>query len=158
MHEPAPAALALVDRVRKIVETVIPKDEVYIVEIVVRGRQGSRVVEVFLDSDDGVGLDHLASYSREVGFLLEAEEIVKGHYRLNVSSPGADRPIRLPRQMKKHVGRKLAATSSAGDSVEGVLKAADNDSITLSLKKGKVKEEVKLAFETIQEARVVLPW
>ncbi len=154
MHEPAPAALALVDRVRKIVETVVPMDEVYIVEIVVRGRQGSRVVEVFLDSDEGVGLDQLASYSREVGFLLEAEEIVKGHYRLNVSSPGADRPIRMPRQMKKHVGRKLAVKSSEGDSVEGVLKAADDDGITL--KRG--KEEVKLAFETIQEARVVLPW
>lgn len=144
----------MVDRVRKIVETVVPMDEVYIVEIVVRGRQGSRVVEVFLDSDEGVGLDQLASYSREVGFLLEAEEIVKGHYRLNVSSPGADRPIRMPRQMKKHVGRKLAVKSSEGDSVEGVLKAADDDGITL--KRG--KEEVKLAFETIQEARVVLPW
>lgn len=133
-------------------------DEVYIVEIVVRGRQGSRLVEVFLDSDEGVGLDYLAAYSREIGFLLEAEEIVKGRYRLNVSSPGADRPIRLPRQMKKHVGRKLAVTSGEGDPVEGVLVAADDNGITLTLKKGKVKEEVKLAFETIQEARVVLPW
>lgn len=144
----------MVDRVRMTVETVIPMDEVYIVEIVVRGRQGSRLIEVFLDSDEGVGLDHLASYSREVGFLLEAEEIVKGHYRLNVSSPGADRPIRLPRQMKKHVGRKLAVTGIEGDSVVGFLEAADDDGITL--KKG--KEKVKLAFETIQEARVVLPW
>lgn len=144
----------MVDRVRKIVETVVPLDEVYIVDIVVRGRQGSRVVEVYLDSDDGVGLDQLASYSREVGFLLEAEDVIKGHYRLNVSSPGADRPMTLPRQMRKHVGRTLAVKQGEGDSVEGVLKAADEEGIVL--KKG--KQEVRLAFDTIQEARVVLPW
>lgn len=144
----------MVDRVRKIVETVVPLDEVYIVDIVVRGRQGSRVVEVYLDSDDGVGLDQLASYSREAGFLLEAEDVIKGHYRLNVSSPGADRPMTLPRQMRKHVGRTLAVKQGEGDSVEGVLKAADEEGIVL--KKG--KQEVRLAFDTIQEARVVLPW
>lgn len=144
----------MVDRVRKIVETVVPLDEVYIVDIVVRGRQGSRVVEVYLDSDDGVGLDQLASYSREVGFLLEAEDVIKGRYRLNVSSPGADRPMTLPRQMRKHVGRTLAVKQGEGDSVEGVLKAADEEGIVL--KKG--KQEVRLAFDTIQEARVVLPW
>ncbi|NNE70248.1 MAG: ribosome maturation factor RimP, partial [Rhodothermales bacterium] len=125
-----------------------------IVDIVVRGRQGSRVVEVFLDSDDGIGLDQLASFSREVGFLLEAEDVIKGKYRLNVSSPGADRPLTLPRQMRKHVGRKLSVKREEGKPVQGVLQSADDEGITL--KKG--KEEVRLAFDSIQEARVVLPW
>ncbi|MFT5144240.1 MAG: ribosome maturation factor RimP, partial [Thalassolituus oleivorans] len=85
-------ALATEDRIRNIVDTVVPGDEVYIVDIEIKGSAGTRLVEVFLDSDNGVKVGELARISREVGFLMESEEIMSGPYRLDVSSPGAERP------------------------------------------------------------------
>ena len=154
MEKMETSAAAIEDRIGGLVESVIPGDSVYLVEVVVRGRQGSRVVEVYLDSDGGMGVDELARYSREVGFLLEAEDLVKGKYRLDVSSPGADRPLRLPRQLPKHVGRTLAVRTESGEELKGVLKEASAGRLVLAGN----GEDVALDFDRIQEAKVVLPW
>lgn len=140
-------------RIQEIVEAIIP-ESVYLVEVIVRGRQGSRVVEVYLDSDEGMGIKDLASYSRQVGARLEEEDVVRGHYTLNVSSPGADRPLRVPRQFPKHVGRTLAVDRLEGESVKGELAGVDSEALTLRVG----KEDVRLAFSEIKEALVVLPW
>jgi len=146
----APAAI---DRVLEIVHTVVPEGPVYVVEVQLRGRSGSRVVDVYLDSDEGLNVDDMARFSREIGFLLEAEDVIAGAYRLNVSSPGADRPLRLPRQFGKHLGRTLEL-SREGESVRGVLQAADAESLTLRMG----EKDLRVAFNEIGEARVVLPW
>ena len=134
-------------------ETVISAD-VYIVDLNLRGRTGSRVVEVYLDSDEGLGVDQLASFSREISFLLESADIVKGKYNLNVSSPGADRPLKLPRQFAKHVGRTLEVKTQSDEHVQGKLKAVKDQQVVLFGESG----EVSVPFEDIQEAKVMLPW
>ena len=101
------AAPDVTERVQALVEEVLAGSPHFIVELEVRGAPGSQAVDVFIDSDEGLGVDTLAEISREVAFLVEAEEVIAGHYRLNVSSPGVDRPLKLPRQYKKNVGRTL---------------------------------------------------
>jgi ribosome maturation factor RimP len=147
-------ALATEDRIRNIVDTVVPGDAVYIVDIEIKGRDGTRLVEIFLDSDIGVELDELARISREVGFLMESEEIVTGRYRLDVSSPGADRPLQLMRQYAKHIGRTLSIKMKGGEEVRGLLSRAEDGVVTIE----RDKAEIQLAFDRIQEAKVVLPW
>jgi len=147
-------------RVEALVEEVISDSSLFLVEVVVRGRKGSQVVEVYLDSDVALDVEGLARVSREVSFLLETEEVFSGMYHLNVSSPGADRPLLLPRQFPKHVGRTLAVISKGGQgeptvTTTGTLQTVDEQGIALSLSKG---EPHRFSFEEIVEARVVLPW
>ena len=78
-------------RVRALAEEVSADREAFVVDVQVRGQKGSRIVEVFVDADDGVGSDDLARLSRDLAFLLETEDVIKGKYYLNVSSPGAER-------------------------------------------------------------------
>ena len=61
---------------------------------------GPLVEDVHLPVGDGTGLEGGHS-------ALDTEDVVSGTYNLNVSSPGADRPLTLPRQYAKHVGRRL---------------------------------------------------
>ena len=140
-------------RVRDIVQSVIP-DSVFIVEIVVRGHQGTRVVEVYLDGDEALGIGQIGQYGRQVGAMMEEEEVIRGQYSLNVSSPGADRPLRVARQFPKHVGRMLAVKQVNGESIKGQLASADSESLVLTVG----KEDVRLVFQDIEEAVVVLPW
>ena len=129
----------------------------FVVDVQVRGQKGSRVIEVFVDSDGGLGTDDLAEISRDLGFLLETEDVVKGRYHLNVSSPGADRPLVLPRQYAKHVGRTLAVQTGSGDEAHaraGTLTAVRDDSFDLEHD----GETETIAFADVTEARVQLPW
>lgn len=73
-----------------------------------RGQRNTAVVEVIVDSEQGVLLDNLTELSRWVGDLLDQhEDAIAGRYRLEVSSAGLDRPLQFDWQYRKNVGRLL---------------------------------------------------
>lgn len=147
-------------RVTELVEEVIGGSSVFVVEVDVRGTRGSRVVEVYLDSDADLDVDELAAINREVGFLLDMEEVIPGGYHLNVSSPGLDRPLSLPRQYKKNIGRALRVhyakeDGSGNTEVDGELLTTDEDAIEVAASESDVR---RIRFDDILWAKVQLPW
>jgi ribosome maturation factor RimP len=144
-------------RIRALADEAAASRDAYVVDVRVRGQQGSRVVEVFVDATDGVKLDELSRISRDLEFLLDTEDLVKGRYQLNVSSPGADRPLTEPRQYLKHVGRTLTVTTGTpeeGATRTGVLATVHDDRFELEIDGATVSIDLK----DVLEARVQLPW
>ena len=64
-------------------------------------------LRVFIDKQGGVKLDDCASVSREIGALLEVEDVVDDAYRLEVSSPGIDRPLKRPADFERFAGERV---------------------------------------------------
>ena len=148
----------IADRVRALTEEVIAGTSYFLVDVQVRGHKGTRVVEVYIDSKEDFGHDDLAVVSKEVGFLLDVEDVVDGSYKLEVSSPGIKRPLTMPQQYQKNVGRTLRVRyKSDGDEeiVVGDVMAADDDEVELELPSGK---RLQLSYNTITQARIELPW
>lgn len=152
------APLSLDDRVRALAEDAAADGGLYVVDVAVRGRPGGRVVEVFVESETGAGADDLAAMSRRLGFVLDTEEVITGAYRLDVSTPGAERALTDPRQFKRHVGKTLAVRYVLDEADEQAttaeLTAADADTITL----GDGADALTLPYAAVREARVQLPW
>lgn len=146
------------DRVRAAVEEALDGGNLFLVDLAMRGHKGSQVIEIFIDGDQGVGIDELATISREVGFLLDTGDVIPGKYQLVVSSPGIDRPLVMLRQYGKNIGRMLSVRyveDGEEQKVTGELKAVEQDRIVLEIpgKGGK-----NIPYEAVVEARVQLPW
>ena len=97
-----------------------------------------RVVRVVVDKDGGCTLDDIAAVSRAVSDVLdEAEssepELLAGAYVLEVSSPGVDRRLTLPRHWRRNVGRLVAAHLADGSTVTGRVTATDELEVTLDV-------------------------
>jgi ribosome maturation factor RimP len=101
-------------------------------------RVGQRyLVQVTVDSDAGVDLDHVAVLSRRISADLDAAEasggeVVPGEYDLEVGSPGTDRPLTLPRHWRRNAGR-LVSVRVGRRQVAGRVSAADDDGVLLDL-------------------------
>jgi ribosome maturation factor RimP len=150
----------LEDRIGSVVEGAAAGMGLYLVEVSVRGWRGSQVVDVFVDSDGPLDVEALARLSRDVAFVLDTEEVMDGRYTLNVSSPGVDRPLRLPRQFKKNTGRTLrvdihTAEEAPVETVQGELVEVGDEAITLKVS---TKEVRQVPFRDIVLAKVQLPW
>jgi ribosome maturation factor RimP len=138
-RRPAPAEdlAAQRMRLRSVVEPVVASAG-YELETLSLKRVGRRHhVRVIVDGDDGVNLDTVADLSRSISEALdEAEEtggdLVAGEYELEVSSPGVDRPLTLPRHWRRNVGR-LVKVTAADRSVLGRISAADDTGIELDV-------------------------
>ncbi len=148
----------IADRVRVLTEEVIAGTSYFLVDVEVRGHKGTRVLEVYVDSPEDFGHDDLAQISKEVGFLLDVEDVVDGSYKLEVSSPGIKRPLTMPEQYQKNVGRTLRVRYQDNDGEEivvGDLTAADDEAIELELPS---EERLSLPYTAINQARIELPW
>ncbi|MHB8670861.1 MAG: ribosome maturation factor RimP, partial [Acidimicrobiales bacterium] len=91
-----------------------------------------------------------------VSDALDREDPLPGHYVLEVSSPGVERPLRLPEHFARFVGTtvavKLRASATPGDGrrLEGVLEAADADAVVVGGR--------RIAHDDIERARTVFSW
>lgn len=62
---------------------------------------------VFIDKPGGISLDDCVLVSREVGAILEIEDPIQSSYRLEVSSPGLDRPLKKKADFERFAGNKV---------------------------------------------------
>ena len=148
----------LEERVRACVEDLLKNGPVFLVDFSVRGSMGSHAVDVFVESDDTFGVNQIAKLSREIGFILDTEDIMPGPYTLNVSTPGANRPLSKIRQYRKHLGRNLRVhyRKQEGRYTEicGELLSVEKSSIEIQHGKG----TLNILHADIQWAKVQLPW
>ena len=79
------------------------------VELVVQGRQ--RVVRLLLDKPGGMTVGDCARFSRRLAEGLDMNQTVAGSYRLEVSSPGLDRPLTSLGAVARFAGRRASLTS-----------------------------------------------
>jgi ribosome maturation factor RimP len=101
-----------VERVKSVATRVTADRGLELVDVELKRAQGSQLVRLFVDQPGGgIGLDLLQSVSEEVSAILDAEDPIEGHYTLEVSSPGLDRPLRGEADYRRFVGR-LARLSS----------------------------------------------
>ncbi|MGH2564958.1 MAG: ribosome maturation factor, partial [Ginsengibacter sp.] len=65
-------------------------------------------IKVFLDADDGITIEKCSSINKALYKYIEASGwFPNGNFSLEVSSPGIEEPLKLHRQYKKNIGRKI---------------------------------------------------
>ena len=118
---------------------------------------------ILLDGDEGIGVGDCAKVSRYVGFKLEEENTIEEPYNLEVSSPGIDTPLVLPRQYAKNIGRSLEIKMLDGTKHEGELMSINEDSIVINEitkagikgRKAQVAEAV-IPLDQVAETKVLI--
>lgn len=146
-------------RVRQLVEEKIAdKPNLFLVDVKMHS---NGKLMILVDGDNGIGIDDCVAISRHVGFHLEEENVLDTAYNLEVSSPGIDTPLILPRQYTKNVGRTLAIKMADGAKREGKLSGVTEDAIIIEEKtkeKGKKAETVEaiIPISQIAETKVLI--
>jgi len=116
---------------------------------------------ILVDGDKGIGIAECAQISRHVGFYLEEENVIETAYNLEVSSPGIDFPLSMPRQYAKNIGRQLSIKMADGTKKEVTLTGMGEDTIIIEAKikeKGKRAElaESVIPINQIAETKVLI--
>jgi ribosome maturation factor RimP len=98
--------------VREIVERVAASSGLEVVDVEMRGGGSSRMLRIFIDKPAGVTHEDCANLSREVGTILDVEDVVPGgSYVLEVSSPGLDRKLSRTADYERFIGSRVKLTT-----------------------------------------------
>ena len=116
--------------------------DVEAIELTSAGKR--RLLRVAVDKDGGVTMDDIAEATKEVSRLLDSTDVMgEQPYTLEVTSPGTDRPLTLPRHWRRNRGRLVRVTKDGGDTVTGRIMESDERRAVLDV--DGATEEVALA-------------
>jgi ribosome maturation factor RimP len=117
------------------------------------------VLRVTLDHEGGVSLDELAAANRAISRALDDADPIPGHYTLEVTSPGLERALRLPRHWQAAVGERIKVKTTVeiegSRRVEGVLEGVDGDVATIRTESGATRA---FRLGDVDRARTVFEW
>ena len=118
-------------------------------------------IKVFLDADDGITIEKCTSINIALyKYIEESELFPDGNFSLEVSSPGVDEPLKLLRQYKKNIGRRVEVLLNDGTKAEGKLLNLTDYEIVIEEKTGKVnKTTIKtttILFNQIKHTKVLI--
>ena len=116
---------------------------------------GGRMLRLFIDKPGGIGVEDCAAVSRQLSRVLEVEGV--DYDRLEVSSPGLDRPLRKAEDFVRFAGHKAEVRMRTPDGTGrrrfvGVVRGAEGGALEMGLEGGTT---VRLALEDLERARLV---
>ncbi|MFC1525338.1 ribosome maturation factor RimP [Candidatus Latescibacterota bacterium] len=128
MSTPSPDKEGVRERLVALLEPVVADHGAMLVDIEVLG-SGTQTVRLLVHRDPGITLDACEAISREVSDLLDVEDPLAGRYRLEVTSPGLDRPLSTSNDFRRAEGRRLRVVLGSGRTVRGRLVRWDDAQI-----------------------------
>ncbi|WP_245803886.1 ribosome maturation factor RimP [Geothermobacter hydrogeniphilus] len=153
----------MTERVAELVAPIIEEFGLELVDVEYKRERSDWFLRLFIDKPGGVTLDDCADLSREVDPLLEVEGLIPHAYRLEVSSPGLDRPLKKAADFVRFVGERVRVKSRdpldpdhrghARKTFRGILQRADDESLTIA-QQDKRGGEVTFRYDELAEANL----
>jgi ribosome maturation factor RimP len=148
--------MSLIDEnIKEIVTKVVERNRFLLIDLILRGTEHNRVIEVYIDGEKDVSADDCALVSREIDSYLKDLLAKHPDFRLDVSSPGIDRPLKFLKQYPKHVNRKFDISYRSGEEIKklsGKLASVEGDYLTFISN----NKEVIINFNNIVKANVMV--
>ncbi len=146
------------EKIRELIQPILDECHAFLVDMSVRNDRTGKLVQAFVDTDKGITIDECAHINRGLGRELDRLGIFQTPYRLEVSSPGLEKPLSLLRQYNKNIGRRLKVAyrkEGATATFVGTLVSVREKLLEF---RTDADESVTLDLSQIIESKVELPW
>ena len=103
---------ALVEKLQVLFEPTVQSEncELWGIEYISQGKHS--ILRVFIDAEEGVTVENCAAVSHQLSGMLDVHDPISGEYSLEVSSPGMERPLFLPKQYHDYIGECISVRTS----------------------------------------------
>jgi ribosome maturation factor RimP len=150
------------EEIKKVASEVAEREGVELYDIELSGAGRHRVLRVTINAvNRPVSIDDCANVSRGLDLVLDVKDIVPGgRYELEVSSPGIERALKTPRHFETALGERIrfhadepiTTVKGIRHSIEGQLKAVNNEQIELVLDGD---EGISVPLSQVRKAKVI---
>ncbi len=143
------------DEIEALLEPVVVRLGYELVDLEYQSAGASKVLRVFIDGPDGIGLEDCARASNQISGVLDVEDPIPGEYSLEVSSPGLDRPLRRAEHYAKYAGEEIKVVMAKGFAgrrrLKGRLTGLEDEQVVLVVD----GDTHRLPLNRIESARLV---
>lgn len=152
-------AIDVGDQIWTIAQEVVSDLGYELVDIELTGNRSQQVIRVYIEKPEGILLADCVAVSRKLGECLDEKDVIDNSYRLEISSPGIERPLRKIQDYERYVGRRVRIRLKGGRKrqrrIVGKIDGVDENNIRILSKDG---ETVSFPLTDIAKANLDVDW
>ncbi|HEX2577229.1 MAG TPA: ribosome maturation factor RimP [Aquihabitans sp.] len=149
--------MEIAERIRGLVAPLVAEVDAELYDVEFTGG----TLRITVDRPGGVDMGVIGSLTRAVSRLLDETDPIPGQFTLEVSSPGLERPLRIPEHFARAVGEVIAVKTRPGTEgdrrLTGRVVAADDESVTIAPDAADAAPR-RLLIDDLERARTVFEW
>ncbi|HLR72169.1 MAG TPA: ribosome maturation factor RimP [Pseudogracilibacillus sp.] len=151
---------AVLTEVKEIAEPILKERQVTLEDLEFVREGKDNFLRVYIDKPGGVDLTECSIVSERLSEKLDEIDPIKGTYYLEVSSPGAERPLKTPDDFKKHINDNIYVSLyvhiDGEKEYEGILTDFSNNIATIKYKFKHRTKQVEIPYDKIAKARLAV--
>ncbi|MED1602325.1 ribosome maturation factor RimP [Alkalihalophilus marmarensis] len=148
------------DIVAELVTPLLDELNLELVDVEFKKEGPNWFLRVFIDSDTGVDLEDCGKVSEQLSEKLDEMDPIHQAYFLEVSSPGAERPLKKVKDLEKAVGKNVHVTTyepvDGEKAFEGMLQSFDGEVLTIEVKIKTRKKSYEIPYDKVANARLAI--
>ncbi|NEU29336.1 ribosome maturation factor RimP [bacterium LRH843] len=150
----------IIDVVTDLVTPIVEQHHLELVEVEFKKEGPNWFLRVFIDSEKGVDLEDCGQVSEQLSEKLDELDPIDQAYFLEVSSPGAERPLKNEKEIIAAIGKNVHVTTYEqidGEKVfEGMLADFDGKQLDITVKVKTRTKTVIIPYEKVAKARLAI--
>lgn len=150
----------IIKQAEELAQPVCEKHGVELVDVEYVKEGQSWFLRVYVDTPEGIDIDQCADVAEDVSIKLDELDFIEDEYMLEVSSPGAERPLKtkeaLQQEVANYINVKTYITIEGSKEFEGYLTAFENDTLTMELMIKTRKKVVQIPYDKVAKARLAI--
>ena len=149
-----------VEELKAILQPILDKHDFFLADLEFVHEHGDWYLRVYADKTGGISIDDCAVISEEYGEKLDELDPIEPAYYLEVSSPGAERPLKndesLSNYVDDYVHVSLYQKQNGDKTFEGTMTEVTDTKITLIIKVKNLKKQVEISRDNIAKIRLAI--
>jgi len=150
----------IVKQVEALMVPICAATKTTLVDVKYEAKAGTWYLQIFVDSANGLSMDECVAVTELISAKLDAEDVIASEYLLEVSSPGAERPLKTAKEVAAVVGSQLfVVVCEAIDGIfefQGDLISFEADTLVLECLFKTRKKLVKIDYRNVATARLAV--
>lgn len=148
------------DITTQLAEPIVSEMNLELVEVEYKKEGKHWFLRLFIDGENGVDIHDCERVSEAVSAKLDEVDPIPGAYYLEVSSPGAERPLKTEKDIRRAIGKYVYVTTYEpveGDKAfEGTLRDFDGETLTVEVKVKQKTKTVEIPYQKVAKARLAI--
>ncbi|MCD8028633.1 MAG: ribosome maturation factor RimP [Erysipelotrichaceae bacterium] len=151
----------MLEKITELISPILQDHDCYLDDIEYLKEKNEWYLRIFIDKNQGsLDMDTCVAVSEDISALLDEVDLIQNEYYLEVSSPGAEKPLKTFEQVKKAIGEyvyiKLKDPKKGLSDVYGTILNVDDDNIELQYLSKNIKKNVTISYKNVAFIRLAV--
>jgi ribosome maturation factor RimP len=151
----------MLKKIEELIQPVLSQNDVYLDDIEYVNEKNEWYLRIFIEKNTGhLDMDTCVVVSEAISELLDSADIITNEYYLEVSSPGAEKPLKTLEKVKSSIGEyvyiKVKEPQNGFDEVYGTILDVEDDIIHLQYMAKNIKKKCNIAYSNVSFIRLAV--